>query len=124
MQNPWFNPWFESIAVAQKRAKRRLPKSVYGALIAGAERGVTVIGTGGMYPEIENALVGLSAGDEKTVTVDFPTDWRVPQLAGKTTAVTVKIEQISEAAIDLYIGVADGHPRHRQRHQSRNDASG
>ena len=41
MQNPWFNPWFESIAVAQKRAKRRLPKSVYGALIAGAEAGVT-----------------------------------------------------------------------------------
>ena len=34
VENPWFNPWFESIAVAQKRAKRRLPKSVYGALIA------------------------------------------------------------------------------------------
>jgi L-lactate dehydrogenase (cytochrome) len=41
VENPWFNPWFESIAVAQKRAKRRLPKSVYGALIAGAERGIT-----------------------------------------------------------------------------------
>ncbi|MFN3255856.1 MAG: pre-mycofactocin synthase MftD [Ilumatobacter sp.] len=41
MFNPWFNPWFESIAVAQKRAKRRLPKSVYGALIAGAEKGLT-----------------------------------------------------------------------------------
>lgn len=63
----------------------------------GAERGVTVIGTGGMYPEIENALVGMSAGDEKTVNVDFPADWRVPQLAGKTAAVTVKIEQVSEA---------------------------
>lgn len=35
------NPWFESIAVAQQRAKRRLPKSVYGALIAGAEAGLT-----------------------------------------------------------------------------------
>lgn len=42
MENPWFNPWFESIAVAQKRAKRRLPKSVYGALIAGSERGLTM----------------------------------------------------------------------------------
>ena len=41
MFNPWFNPWFESVAVAQKRAKRRLPKSVYGALIAGSERGLT-----------------------------------------------------------------------------------
>jgi heme/flavin dehydrogenase (mycofactocin system) len=34
--------WFESVAVAQKRAKRRLPRSVYSALIAGAEAGVTV----------------------------------------------------------------------------------
>ena len=30
------NPWFESVAVAQRRAKRRLPKSVYSALIAGS----------------------------------------------------------------------------------------
>lgn len=34
--------WFESVAEAQRRAKRRLPKSVYGALIAGSERGVTM----------------------------------------------------------------------------------
>ncbi len=40
---PWFeNEWFESVAVAQRRAKRRLPKSVYGALIAGTERGVSM----------------------------------------------------------------------------------
>jgi heme/flavin dehydrogenase (mycofactocin system) len=36
------NQWFESVAVAQRRAKRRLPKSVYGALIAGADRGITM----------------------------------------------------------------------------------
>src|SRR5271165_1069086 len=34
--------WFETVAEAQRRAKRRLPKSVYGALIAGSERGITV----------------------------------------------------------------------------------
>ena len=34
--------WFESIAEAQRRAKRRLPKSVYKALIAGAESGATL----------------------------------------------------------------------------------
>ncbi len=31
--------WFETVAVAQRRAKRRLPASVYGALIAGSETG-------------------------------------------------------------------------------------
>jgi pre-mycofactocin synthase len=36
------NPWFESVAVAQRRARRRLPKSVYAALIAGSEAGVTL----------------------------------------------------------------------------------
>lgn len=34
--------WFESVAEAQRRAKRRLPRSVYGALIAGAESGRTI----------------------------------------------------------------------------------
>ena len=35
------NPWFESIAEAQRRAQRRLPKPVYSALLAGSEAGVT-----------------------------------------------------------------------------------
>src|SRR4051794_4592812 len=35
------NPWFESVAEAQRRAKKRLPKGVYGALVAGSERGLT-----------------------------------------------------------------------------------
>lgn len=35
------NPWFETVAVAKARAKKRLPRSVYGALVAGAEAGVS-----------------------------------------------------------------------------------
>ena len=34
--------WFETVAEAQRRARRRLPPSVYGALVAGSEKGVTV----------------------------------------------------------------------------------
>jgi pre-mycofactocin synthase len=33
--------WFETVAVAQQRAKRRLPPSVYAALVAGSEKGLT-----------------------------------------------------------------------------------
>ncbi|MCU1679100.1 MAG: alpha-hydroxy-acid oxidizing enzyme [Frankiales bacterium] len=36
------NPWFETVAIAEQRAKRRLPKSVYGALVAGSEKGITL----------------------------------------------------------------------------------
>ncbi len=39
---PMSNPWFETVAEAQRRAKKRLPTSVYGALLAGSEKGVTV----------------------------------------------------------------------------------
>lgn len=65
----------------------------------GAERGVTMIGSGAMFAEIENALVGMSAGEENTLNVTFPADWRVPQLAGKSSEVHVKVEAISEPSL-------------------------
>jgi heme/flavin dehydrogenase (mycofactocin system) len=36
------NDWFETVAEAQRRAEKRLPKSVYLALVAGSEKGVTL----------------------------------------------------------------------------------
>jgi L-lactate dehydrogenase (cytochrome)/glycolate oxidase len=36
------NAWFETVAEAQRRAKKRLPGSVYGALVAGSEKGVSL----------------------------------------------------------------------------------
>ncbi|MGC1418922.1 MAG: pre-mycofactocin synthase MftD [Acidimicrobiales bacterium] len=33
--------WFESVAEAQRRAQHRLPRSVYGALIGGSEKGLS-----------------------------------------------------------------------------------
>ncbi len=35
------NAWFETVAEAQRRARKRLPSSVYRALLAGSEKGVT-----------------------------------------------------------------------------------
>ncbi|MET4782202.1 pre-mycofactocin synthase MftD [Glaciihabitans sp. UYNi722] len=36
------NAWFETVAEAQRRARKRLPSSVYGALVAGSEKGLTI----------------------------------------------------------------------------------
>ena len=33
--------WFETVSIAQERAKKRLPKSAYSALLAGSETGLT-----------------------------------------------------------------------------------
>ena len=65
----------------------------------GAERGATAIGSGVMFPAIEAALTGMKAGEEKTVDVDFPADWRVPQFAGKKVAVTLQVKEVSEPVL-------------------------
>ena len=65
----------------------------------GVERGTDVIGTGAMYADIEKALVGMKEGDEKTVDVTFPADWRVPQLAGRTVQVHLAAERVSEQVL-------------------------
>ena len=44
--------WFETVAEAQRRARKRLPKSVYGALIAGSERGRTIDDNIGAFGEL------------------------------------------------------------------------
>jgi len=53
LENPWKqNPWFESVAVAQARARKRLPAPVYGALVAGSERGQTVLENEAAFREL------------------------------------------------------------------------
>jgi L-lactate dehydrogenase (cytochrome) len=46
------NTWFETVAIAQRLAKKRLPKSVYGTLIAGSEKGLTVNGNVDAFSEL------------------------------------------------------------------------
>lgn len=53
---------------------------------------LVVIGDGNMLPEFENQLVGTKAGQEATISMTFPADYRAEHLQGKeaTFAVTVK----------------------------------
>ena len=63
--------WFESVAEAQRRAKRRLPKGVYGALVAGSERGLTVDDNTAAFAELGFAphVAGLSNERQLATTV-------------------------------------------------------
>ena len=70
--NPWKrNPWFESVAVAQQRAKKRLPKPVYGALVAGSERGQSMSDNEAAFMELGFAphVAGHQAKRDKATTV-------------------------------------------------------
>jgi heme/flavin dehydrogenase (mycofactocin system) len=65
------NAWFETVAEAQRRAKKRLPKSVYGALLAGSERGLTIEDNIAAFSELGFAphVADLSAKRDLATTV-------------------------------------------------------
>ena len=65
----------------------------------GTERGAAILGSGNMLPAIESALSGMKTGDEKTIDVEFPADWRVPQFAGKTVQVNLAVTKVSEPVL-------------------------
>jgi trigger factor len=85
----------------------------------GAEKGSTVVGSGAMLKELEDAIVGMEPGAEKAVPVSFPADWRMTHFAGKTVTVYMRALDISEpvlpevdAAFIRSFGVKSGDPEH------------
>ncbi|MFI1212957.1 pre-mycofactocin synthase MftD [Streptomyces sp. NPDC020802] len=65
------NPWFETVAEAQRRAEKYLPSTVYGALVAGSERGRTIDDNIGAFAELGFAprVVGHHAERDLSTTV-------------------------------------------------------
>lgn len=71
-KNPWArNPWFETVHEAQRRAKKRLPKSVYSSLVAGTQAGITVNDNTAAFNELGFAphVVGTQPDRELSTTV-------------------------------------------------------
>jgi trigger factor len=70
------------------------------------------LGDGRLAPEMEEALAGASAGDERRVEVAFPADHRSPQLAGKTGAFEVTVKEVKRKQLpelnDDFAGDAAG----------------
>ena len=85
----------------------------------GSEKTSTVIGSGAIYPEVENAIVGMQPGEEKTIEVTLPAEWHVAQFAGKTLTSTFTLLDLAEqvlpeidAAFIRSFGVKDGDLEH------------
>ncbi len=55
-----------------------------------------VLGAGQLIDDFENALIGLSAGDEKTAKVKFPKDYGVESLAGKRASFDITMKEVQE----------------------------
>ncbi|MGQ0465153.1 MAG: pre-mycofactocin synthase MftD [Sporichthyaceae bacterium] len=91
--------WFETVAEAQRRAKKRLPRSVYKALLAGSERGITYRDNLAAFGELGFAphVAGAPASRDLSTTV-----------MGQTLALPVLISPTGVQAVhpDAELGVA------------------
>ncbi|MEK9942467.1 MAG: trigger factor [Gammaproteobacteria bacterium] len=74
-----------------------------------------VLGKGALLPEFENALVGVKANDELTISLTFPEDYPGAEVAGKAAEFSVKVKEVAapevpeidEAFIKTF-GIDDG----------------
>jgi trigger factor len=76
---------------------------------------LVTIGAQRILPEIEQALVGMSAGESKTITAKFPTDYAATSVAGKQAEFDLKLTQVEERSLPALdeafvrsFGVAEG----------------
>jgi len=59
-----------------------------------------VLGEGRMLPDLEQGLIGAVAGEKRSVTVNFPADYRAAELAGKTAIFATDIKVVEEPVLE------------------------
>jgi trigger factor len=65
------------------------------------------LGSGSFIPGFEEQLVGVKAGEEKPVTVNFPEDYQAPHLAGKEAVFDCTVKAVKEpVAAEVNDGLA------------------
>ena len=57
------------------------------------------LGSGQFLPDLENGIVGHSAGENFEVPVSFPEDYRAENLKGKTAQFTVNLKEVKEIVL-------------------------
>jgi trigger factor len=58
-----------------------------------------VLGENRMLPQLEQGLIGAAAGEQKTIDVDFPADYRATELAGKRASFKVDVKKVEEPSL-------------------------
>ena len=88
-------------AAAGDKAMVDFEGSLDGVPFAGGkgENIAIVIGENRMLPQLETGLIGAAAGEEKTVEVDFPADYRATELAGKRASFKVAVKSVEEPSL-------------------------
>ena len=58
-----------------------------------------VVGEGRMLAQLEQGLIGASSGDTREIGVDFPSDYRAVELAGKHAVFQVDVKSVEEPSL-------------------------
>lgn len=58
-----------------------------------------VIGSGRMIPGFEDGMKGMTAGEEKTITVTFPEDYQAENLKGKEAQFKITVKEVKVATL-------------------------
>jgi trigger factor len=58
-----------------------------------------VLGDNRMLPQLEQGLIGAAPGEQKSVDVDFPPDYRATELAGKRASFKVDVKSVEEPSL-------------------------
>lgn len=64
-----------------------------------AEGSDLVLGSGQMIPGFEDAVVGMSAGEEKTAALTFPEDYHSEELRGAAVEFKIKVNEVREKTL-------------------------
>ena len=74
-----------------------------------------VLGERRMLPELEDGLVGAAPGEHRDIIVNFPSDYRAAEIAGKRAEFAVQVKTVEEAVVPELdeefcqsFGVSDG----------------
>lgn len=57
------------------------------------------LGSGSMIPGFEDGILGMSAGEEKVLSLTFPEDYQVENLKGAEVEFTVTLQEVSERVL-------------------------
>ena len=88
----------ERAAAAGDKVTVDFEGSIGGAPFNGG-KGENVLGDNRMLPQLEQGLIGAAPGEQKSVDVDFPPDYRATELAGKRASFKVDVKTVEEPSL-------------------------
>ena len=91
----------EDAAANGDQVKFDFEGSIDGELFDGgaAQDFSLVLGSGRMIPGFEDGIVGMKAGEEKTINVTFPEDYQAENLKGKQAQFKINVKSVETPAV-------------------------